>query len=94
MQVSSLRLGLVFTVNNNIKKKFDNDGFSWWGNDVKAFITLARDSHSQPLLLFSGYLAAPNRAVLRALFMSTEGIFRGQIPNKIFYSFKGFFVQE
>lgn len=69
--VSSLRLELVFTVNNNIKEKFDNDGFSLWGNDVKAFITVAKASHSQPLLLFSGYLAAANRAVLRALFMST-----------------------
>lgn len=27
--VSSLRLGLVFTVSNNTKEKFDSDGFSW-----------------------------------------------------------------
>lgn len=44
MPVSSLRLELVFTVNDNAKKKFDSGVFSWEGNDVKAFITLARFS--------------------------------------------------
>lgn len=61
MPVSSLGLELVFTVNNNIKEKFDSDGFAWEGGDVKAFITLASGLFL-PSLLFPGYLAALNRA--------------------------------
>jgi len=40
-EVSSLQRALVFTVNSNIKGKSDSDGFSWEGEDVQAFVTLA-----------------------------------------------------